>query len=138
MAVLGLRCCTRALSSCGKRGPLFTVVRGPHCSGLSCCRARALGAWAAVAVACGLRSCGLRAPELRLSSCGTWAQLPRGTWDLPGPGLEPMSPALAGGPSTTAPPGKSPAAVFIEVFSSLFSAFPASSLSSSSSILNTF
>ena len=29
-------------------------------------------------------------------------------WDLPGPGLEPVSPALAGGFSTTAPPGKSP------------------------------
>ena len=28
-------------------------------------------------------------------------------WDLPGPGLEPMSPALAGRFSTTAPPGKS-------------------------------
>ena len=28
-------------------------------------------------------------------------------WDLPGPGLEPVSPALAGGFSTTAPPGKS-------------------------------
>ena len=27
-------------------------------------------------------------------------------WDLPGPGLEPMSPALAGGFLTTAPPGK--------------------------------
>ena len=29
-------------------------------------------------------------------------------WDLPGPGLEPVSPALAGGFLTTAPPGKSP------------------------------
>ena len=29
-------------------------------------------------------------------------------WDLPGPGLEPVSPALAGGFFTTAPPGKSP------------------------------
>ena len=29
-------------------------------------------------------------------------------WDLPGPGLEAMSPALAGGFLTTAPPGKSP------------------------------
>ena len=29
-------------------------------------------------------------------------------WDLPGPGLEPVSPALAGGFSTTAPPGKHP------------------------------
>ena len=28
-------------------------------------------------------------------------------WDLPGPGLEPLSPALAGGFLTTAPPGKS-------------------------------
>ena len=27
-------------------------------------------------------------------------------WDLPGPGIEPMSPALAGGFLTTAPPGK--------------------------------
>ena len=27
-------------------------------------------------------------------------------WDLPGPGLEPLSPALAGGLLTTAPPGK--------------------------------
>ena len=28
-------------------------------------------------------------------------------WDLPGPGLKPVSPALAGGFLTTAPPGKS-------------------------------
>ena len=28
-------------------------------------------------------------------------------WDLPGPGVEPVSPALAGGLPTTAPPGKS-------------------------------
>ena len=28
-------------------------------------------------------------------------------WDLPRPGLEPVSPALAGGFLTTAPPGKS-------------------------------
>ena len=27
-------------------------------------------------------------------------------WDLPGPGLEPVSPALPGSFSTTAPPGK--------------------------------
>ena len=30
----------------------------------------------------------------------------RGMWDLPRPGLEPVSPALAGGFLTTAPPGK--------------------------------
>ena len=28
-------------------------------------------------------------------------------WDLPGPGLEPVSPELAGGFLTTEPPGKS-------------------------------
>ncbi|KAJ8798621.1 hypothetical protein J1605_016424 [Eschrichtius robustus] len=42
----------------------------------------------------------------RLSSCGSRAQLLRGMWDLPRPGLEPVSPALAGRLSTTAPPGK--------------------------------
>ena len=42
MAVLGLRFCARAFSSCGKRGPLFITVRGPlHCRGLSCCGAQA-------------------------------------------------------------------------------------------------
>ena len=29
MAVLGLRFCPRAFSSCGKQGPLFIAVRGP-------------------------------------------------------------------------------------------------------------
>ena len=42
MAVLGLRFCARAFSSCGKRGPLFIAVRGAtHCRGLSCCGAQA-------------------------------------------------------------------------------------------------
>ena len=42
----------------------------------------------------------------RLSNCGSRAELLRGMWDLPRPGLEPVSPALAGRFSTTAPPGK--------------------------------
>ena len=33
-------------------------------------------------------------------------------WKLPGPRIEPVSPALAGGFSTTDPPGKSPGIVF--------------------------
>ena len=37
-------------------------------------------------------------------------------WDLPGPGLEPVSPALAGGFLTTAPPGKPPLHIFKSVF----------------------
>ena len=59
-----------------------------------------------VVVAHGLSSCGSRALERRLSSCGARAQLLRGMWDLPGPGLEPGSPALAGRVLTTAPPRK--------------------------------
>ena len=42
----------------------------------------------------------------RLSNCGSRAELLRGMWDPPRPGLEPASPALAGRLSTTAPPGK--------------------------------
>ena len=41
------------------------------------------------------------------SSCGSRAQLLRGMWDLPRPGFEPVSPALAGGFLTTASPGTS-------------------------------
>ena len=62
---------------------------------------------ASVVVVHGLSSCGSRDLERRLSSCGAWALLLRGMWDLPGPGLEPVFPALAGGFLTTAPPGKS-------------------------------
>ena len=43
LAVLGLRCCEWALPSCGERAS--------HCGGSSCCRARALGAWASVVAA---------------------------------------------------------------------------------------
>ena len=87
--MLGLRFCARAFSSCGERGPLFIAVRGP------------LTVAASLVAEHGLQTC-------RLSSCGSRAQLLRGTWDLPRPGLEPVSPALAGRFSTTAPPGKSP------------------------------
>ena len=39
--------------------------------------------------------------------CDARASLPRGTQDLPGSGIEPVSPALAGGLFTTEPPRKS-------------------------------
>ena len=38
--------------------------------------------------------------------CGPRAWLLRGTWDLPDPGIEPVSPALAGRVFATEPPGK--------------------------------
>ena len=40
--------------------------------------------------------------------------MPCGMWDLPGPGTEPVSPALAGRFLTTGPPGKS--SVFFSIF----------------------
>ena len=43
-----------------------------------------------------------------LKSCGTRAELLLGLWDLLGPGIEPMTPALSGGFFTTDPPEKSP------------------------------
>ena len=86
---------------------LHCRAQASHCSGFSCCEAWALGVRASVVVAHRLSSCGSRALEHRLSSCGAGALLLCGMWDLPGPGLEPTSPALAGGFLTTVPPGKS-------------------------------
>ena len=87
MAVLGLRPCARAFSSCGKWGPLFIAVCGP------------------LTIA-GSPVAEHRLQTRRLSNCGSRAQPLHGMWDLPRPGLEPVSPALAGSFSTTAPPGK--------------------------------
>ena len=44
-----------------------------------------------------------RALESRLSSCGARAELLCGMWDPPGPGIESVSAALAGGFFTTEP-----------------------------------
>ena len=85
----------RAFSSCGKRGPLPIAVRGPLFIAV-----RGPFSIAAPPVA------GHRLQTRRLSNCGSRAQPLRRTWDPPRPGLEPASPALAGRPSTTAPPGK--------------------------------
>ena len=55
------------------------------------------GAWVSVVVV-GTVSV-VEAPGLQRQTqgSGTWAQLLHGMWDLPGSGIEPMSPALAGG-----------------------------------------
>ena len=87
MAVLGLRLCARAPSSCGERGPLLIAVCGPLTIAASPVAENKL-------------------QTRRLSNCGSRAQLLRGTRDPPRPGPKPTSPALAGRPSTTAPPGK--------------------------------
>ena len=85
--MLGLRFCARAFSSCGKWGPLFIAVRRPLTITASLVAEH-------------------RLQTRRLSNCGSRAQLLRGMWDLPRPGHEPVSPALVGRFSTTAPPGK--------------------------------
>ena len=95
MAVLGLRFYARAFSSCGKWGPLFIAVCGPLTIAASLVAEH-------------------RLQTRRLSNCGSRAQPLRGMWDLPRPGLEPVSPASAGRFSTTAPPGK-PASLIFDV-----------------------
>ena len=87
MVVLGLRFCARAFSRCSKRGPLLIAVCGPLTIAASLVAEH-------------------RLQTRRLSNRGSRPQLLRGMWDLPRPGLEPMSPAFAGRLSTTAPPGK--------------------------------
>ena len=87
MAVLGLRFCARASPSRGKWGPPLIAARGP------------LTIAAPPAAEHRLQT-------RRLSNRGPRAQPLRGMRDPPGPGLEPASPALAGGLPTTAPPGK--------------------------------
>ena len=74
---MGLRFCARASPSRGKWGPLFIAVHGPLTIVASLVAEH-------------------RLQMRRLSSCGSWAQLLHGMWDLPRPGLEPVSPALAG------------------------------------------
>ena len=49
---------------------------------------------------------------LRLSGGGTQVYLVHGMRNLPGPAIEPVSPALAGRVLSTVPPGKSKSAFF--------------------------
>ena len=64
----------QAFSSCGEKGLLFVAVRGLLIAVASLvAEHKALGTQASVVVARGLSSCGLRAPERRLSSCGAQA-----------------------------------------------------------------
>ena len=64
-------------------------AQGSRCLGCSCRSAQALGAWASVAAA------------RDLSSCGMWASVLHSMWGFPGVEIEPVSPALAGGFLTT-------------------------------------
>ena len=102
--MLGLRFCARAFSCCGERGPLVIAVRGPLTITASLVAEH-------------------RLQTRRLSSCGSRAQLLCGMWGLPRPGLEPVSPALAGRFSTTAPPGKPCTSFFPNKYFTCFTTF---------------
>ena len=90
LAVLGLCCCP---------GFSLVVAHGLLLHGFCCCGAWALGY-------AGFSSGGPQALEHRYGSCVVPAQLLRGMWDLPGPGIESVPPTLAGGFFTTEPLGK--------------------------------
>ena len=89
MAALDLFCYAQAFSSCSEWGLLSSCGAQASRSGFSSCGARALGC-------------------VGFSSCGAWPWLPLSTWNLPGPRIKPMDPALAGRFLTTGLPGKSP------------------------------
>ena len=102
LTVLGFHCCLVFFSSCSEQGLLSSrSAQVFHCGGFSYCWSQALGRE-------GFSSCGSRAREYRLNSCGEWTLLLCSTWDLPGPEIEPMFTALAGGFFTMEPPGKPP------------------------------
>ena len=86
LVALDLGCCTRAFFSCGEQG-LFSSCGG--CKGFSL-------QWLLLWRGTGSVAAGVQASLL----CGMWY--------LPVPGIELMSPALAGEFLSTVPPGKSP------------------------------
>ena len=82
--------------------------RAFHCDGFFCCGAWAVGWRASVVIAHGLSSCGSWALEHRADTWWRTSLVALRHVGLPGPGIEPMSPALACKFLTTEPPGKPP------------------------------
>ena len=108
LAVLGLCCCTRAFSSFSKWELLPSCsAAASHCSAFSSCGAQSLKH-------SGFGSCGTWAQQLRLTSSRGQAQQlwpmclgSPSVWNLPRPGIKPMSSTWTGRFLTTGPPGKS-------------------------------
>ena len=78
LEVPGFRRCLQAFSGCGEWGLLSPAVTGVSLWGR-------LSVWST------------RSRRMSFSSCGAQAHLPRDARDLPRPGIEPASPARAGG-----------------------------------------
>ena len=98
MAELGLHCCVGSslVVMCGLLIEVASLAVGHRLSGM----------WASVVVACGLNSCSYWALEHKFNSCGHGLSCSAAYGNLPGPGIEPMFPAMAGGFFTTEPPGR--------------------------------
>ena len=96
--------CSSFLQLGGAGATLHCGTQASHCGGFSCCGAQALSVRAQQ-----LWLAGSRVQAQQLWRTGSVAP---GMWDLPGPGVEPVSPALAGRFLTIAPPGKSQQTVF--------------------------
>ena len=89
LAALVLHCCAWAYFSYNELGLISSYcVWASHCSGFSCCKAKALGEWSSGVVAHGLS-------YSRRDMC-----------NFPGPGIELVSTALTGGFLSTGPPEK--------------------------------
>ena len=84
-----------SLVTSGSYSPLLGA-QASVCGGFSCCGAQAAATRAAQIVARRFRSCSLWTLEHWFSSCGSRVQLLHGMWDLPGPGIKTLFPALAG------------------------------------------
>ena len=96
LTVLGLHCCVQVFSNCNEQGQLSSCsALASCCSVFSYWRAQAVGAQASVVVVHGLvvAAHGLWSSGWVLWHMGFVAPC---VWDLPGPGIKPMSPALAG------------------------------------------
>ena len=101
----GLCCCTGLSLVVAIRGSSPGGVPGFSRQWSLFLRARAPERADSVAAACGPSRHGPQALENRLISCGPQTWLLHDMWDLPQPGIKPVSPALAGRFFTTEPPG---------------------------------
>ena len=89
----------QALCGCGERACSPAVVSGLLTE-------LVLLLWSRAPGHVGFSSCSSWALEQRLNSCGPQAQLLRSMWNPPGPGIKPVSPALAGRFISPEPLGK--------------------------------
>lgn len=99
-------CHAWAFSSLREQGLLFVLLCSLPGAVASLVAELWLQALASAVAVQGLGSCGPQALECGSGAVAHAALLLRATWKLPGPGINPVTPALTGRFSTTSPPGK--------------------------------